>query len=150
PTLCTLKDGAGCGAGQTCSAPDDGYCVDLTCSQYDGTPKSVPFTISRNTELAIEREGEPAVFDSGYTFASKKFHSPVARTVTRIAHSPRDDDYSPGTGALLMWGRPGFSGEQGRQAQLYLLKHPLPLPVSDGGAIAFAPEFFAGMDPASG
>src|SRR5262249_17938379 len=67
PTFCTLNDGAGCAAGQTCTAPDDGYCVDLTCSQYDGTPQSTPFTIARNTELAVQREDDPSVFDTVYT-----------------------------------------------------------------------------------
>jgi hypothetical protein len=149
PIFCDVTSTLGCGVGQTCTAPEDGYCVDLTCSQYDGTPPSVPFAISRNTEVAMQREDLPNVFDSVYTFASKKFHNTTARTVTRLATSSRDDDYSPGTGALLVWGRAGFAGENGRKVALYLLKHALPLPVTNGAA-AFAPEFFAGVDQASG
>jgi hypothetical protein len=149
-TPCDLTTGQGCGFGQQCSASADGYCVDLTCSQYDGTKGSMPFAIARNTEVAVQRDDDPTVFDSVYTFASKKFHYALARTVTRLAESRRDDDFTPGTGALLIWGRPGFSAEHGRQSQLYLLKHTLPLPVTSNGTLAFAPEYFAGVDPASG
>jgi hypothetical protein len=147
---CDATTGQGCGFGQVCSASTDGYCVDLTSSQYVGTQSSMPFAIARNTELALQRDDDPAVFDSVYTFASKKFHYSLARTVTRLAEKREDDDFSPGSGALLMWGRPGFSGERGRQSQLYLLKHTLPLPVSSAGTLAFAPEYFAGVDPVSG
>jgi hypothetical protein len=149
PAPCDVTSAQGCGLGQQCTAPPDGYCVDLTCSQYDGTQSSVPFTIARNTELAVQRDDDPSTFDSVYTFASKKFHDSVARTVTRLAPSRHDDDFSPGTGALLMWGRPGFSAEHGRQSQLYLLQHSLPLQMA-AGKLAFAPRFFAGVDPTSG
>lgn len=148
-TPCDLTRGQGCGLGQQCTPSPDGYCVDLTCSQYDGTPSSVAFTVARNTEIAVQREGDPAVFDSVHTFTSKKFHYAFARTVTHLAEKRRDDDFTPGDGTLLLWGRPGFVGEQGRQSQLYLLKHALPLPVT-AGTLAFAPEYFAGVDPVSG
>ena len=146
---CDVTTGQGCSLG-LCVAPADGFCVDLTCSQYDGTDSSKPFAIARNTEIAMQRDGDPAVFDSVYTFASKKFHYALARTVTRLGATRSDHDFSPGTGALLIWGRPGFSGEHGRQTQLYLLKHTLPLPVTGQGTLPFTPQFFAGVDPASG
>jgi hypothetical protein len=150
PTLCDVATGQGCALGQRCIPPDQGYCADLTSSQYDGTPGSVPFTLAHDVELAVQHDDDPAVFDSVYTFATTKFNSVVARTVSRLSDDRRSDDFSPGTGALLMWGRPGFSGEQGRQSQLYLLKHSLPLPVNNDGTVAFAPQFFAGVDPGTG
>lgn len=139
----------GCGLGQNCVIPEDGFCVDLTCSQYDGTDETVPFAITRNSDFAVQREDTPNVFDIVHTFVSKKFHSSVARTVTRIADSPEDDDYTPGHGTLLLWGRPGFFGEAGGQAQVYLLKHDLPLDLQDG-RLAFEPDYFAGVDAATG
>ena len=149
PTLCNVA-GQGCAPGQQCMASEEGYCADLTSSQYDGTQSSLPFTLAHNVELSLQHEDDPAVFDSVYTFATTKFGGVVARTVSRLSDQRRDDDFSPGTGALLMWGRPGFSGEHGRQSQLYLLKHTLPLPVRSDGSVAFAPQFFAGVDPETG
>jgi hypothetical protein len=150
PTLCDVGTGGGCALGQQCVARDEGYCADLTSSQYDGSPGSVLFTLAHNVELSLQHDDDPAVFDSVYTFATTKFNGVVARTVARLSGGQRDNDFSPGSGALLMWGRPGFSGEHGRQAQLYLLKHPLPLPARADGAVAFAPQFFAGVDPETG
>jgi hypothetical protein len=89
------------------------------------------------------------VFDTVHTFASKKFHNPVARSVTRIGPSMREHDYSPGYGTLLLFGRAGFVAERGGQAQLYLLKHALPMEVNNG-KLLFEPEYFSGVDPESG
>ena len=150
PTLCDVATGQGCALGQQCIPRDDGYCADLTSSQYDGTPSSVPFTLAHDIELSVQHDDDPAVFDSVYTFATTKFNSVVARTVSRLSDARRDDDFSPGTGGLLMWGRPGFSGEDGRQSQLYLLKHTLPLPLGSDGTVAFAPQYFAGVDARTG
>jgi hypothetical protein len=150
PTFCDVATGQGCALGQTCTASAEGYCADLTSSKYDGTPSSVPFTLAHDVELSVQHDDEPAVFDSVYTFATTKFNSVVARTVARLSDDGRDHDFSPGTGAVLMWGRPGFSGEDGRQSQLYLLKHTLPLPLGSDGRVAFTPGFFAGVDPNTG
>jgi hypothetical protein len=150
PAVCDVTTAQGCVLGQQCVVPDEAYCVDLTSSQYDGTQNSVPFSMAQNTELAVQHDDDPSAFDSVYTFASTKFNMAVARTVSRLSDRRRDDDFTPGTGALLMWGRAGFSGEHGRQSQLYLLKHTLPLPVRSDGTVAFAPQFFAGVDPESG
>jgi hypothetical protein len=150
PTVCDTATAEGCVLGQRCVPSDQGYCVDLTSSTYDGTVSGARFVIAHNTELAVQRDDDPAAFDSVYTFASTKFSGVVARTVSRISDERRDDDFSPGTGALLVWGRPAFSQENGRQSQLYLFKHTLPLPVSSDGTVAFEPQFFAGVDPESG
>ena len=139
----------GCALGQRCVAPEHGYCVDLGSSQYDGTRKSLPYAIARSAELALQNRADPSVFDSVHTFVSKKFHNPVVRTVKRLGTTRRDYDYAPGYGGLLMWGRPAYFAEQGRQGHLYLLRHVLPLDVQDA-RLAFSPEFFAGVDPGSG
>lgn len=138
-----------CILGQQCLAPTTGYCVDLTSSQYDGTPSSLPYAIARSAEIAQQRDDDPAVFDSLYTFVSKKFHNPVARTIASFGKRSADYDYAPGYGGLLIWGRPAYFAEQGRQGHLYLLRHTLPLPLQ-AGALAFTPEFFAGVDADSG
>jgi hypothetical protein len=138
-----------CTLGQQCVAPETGYCVDLGSSQYDGTRMSLPYAIARSAEVALQSSSDPTVFDSVHTFVSKKFHNPIVRTLTRLGRTQRDYDYSPGYGGLLMWGRPAYFAEQGRQGHVYLLRHSLPLSVQDG-ALAFSPEFFAGVDADTG
>jgi hypothetical protein len=51
---------------------------------------------------------------------------------------------------LLVWGRPGFTAEEGRQAQLYLMAHRLPLRRDGRGRARLRPLYFAGVSPGSG
>lgn len=146
---CDLASGSGCELGQRCVRTPDGFCIDRSCSQYDGTASSLPFTIARDTEIAMQRADEPEVFDSVMTFASKKFHNPTARTVLRFTGGLEGNDYQPGYGTLLLWGRPGFTAEHDRQAQLYLLAHDLPLTFDAQGKLQFTPRYFAGADGAT-
>jgi hypothetical protein len=76
--------------------------------------------------------------------------NPALRTIARWSGRREGNDYASGEGALLVFGRPGFVGEGGRQVQLYLMVQPLPIAVDGAGAATLAPGYFAGVDPASG
>jgi hypothetical protein len=146
PQLCDVPTGLGCIPGQTCAATPNGVCLDPTSSQFDGTPSSLPFTLAQNTEFGIRRESEPNVYDEAFVLPTNKFDSPTARTVHAMSLFRHGNDFSPGPGWLLIWGRPGLVGEGTRQAQLYLMVHPLPLPVDRTGHVTFHPFYFAGID----
>ena len=75
-------------------------------------------------------------------FLTNKYMNLTVRAVRAFdPGDPNRRDYAPGTGALLMWGRPGFDNqnEDGEEPP-YFMYHPLPLEVS-GDQIAFAPRY---------
>jgi hypothetical protein len=51
---------------------------------------------------------------------------------------------------VLVWGRPGFAAEQGRQSQIYLLAHRLPIERERNGRWRFQPWYYAGVNPRTG
>jgi hypothetical protein len=148
PTACELATGAGCNAllGETCQPTATGLCVDPSSSQNDGTPSSERFTEGNEMEFAVEDPDDRGHYQSLATLRTNKFINTTARTVRRFGSRPSGNDYEPGSGALLVWGRPHFSAEQGRQAQLYLLVHPLPIPLAKNGRWRFRPRFYSGVD----
>jgi hypothetical protein len=148
PTACELATGAGCNPvlGATCRPTPAGLCVDPSSSQNDGTPRSERFTEGNEMEFAVEDPAQPGHYESLATLRTNKFINTTARTVRGFSFRSVANDYAPGTGALLVWGRPHFSGEQGRQAQIYLLAHPLPIPRAKDGRWRFRPRFYAGVD----
>ena len=152
PTACELATGAGCNAflGETCQPTPDGVCVDPSSSMNDGTPSSEHFTEGNEMEFAVEDPNHPGHYASMATLRTNKFINPAARTVRRMSLLPFGNDYRPGSGALLVWGRPHFAGEQGRQAQIYLLVHQLPIPRARDGRWIFHPWFYAGTDARTG
>jgi hypothetical protein len=119
-------------------------------SQNDGTPASLPFLAARQDELAVQDPTDPVVYRSGVTLATNRFINATSRTVRCFTGRACDSDYRPGHGALLVWGRPGFVAEGGRQAQLYLMAHRLPIGRDKGGQLRFRPRYFAGLHPESG
>ncbi|HKP64508.1 MAG TPA: hypothetical protein VJV78_47550 [Polyangiales bacterium] len=141
----TAAADSGCGS-RKCVPADPGFCIDPTAATYTGSGSEAA-SIARDTELGMQRESEPATFDSVFTLRSKKFHNPTARTVRAFGYGLAGNDYAPGYGQLFLWGRPGFSTPRGR-GQLYLLTHALPLSVQ-GGALDWRPQYFAGVDPTS-
>jgi hypothetical protein len=148
PALCDVATQAGCFPGQTCTASVPGYCMDPTSSQYDGTSASEPFAVARNVVFAAQRDDSPGVFDAAFVLATKKFHNVTARTVQHFSGQSQGNDYRAGHGTLLLWGRPGFTGEQGRQAQVYLMTHSLPLAFDvNQQPVDLEPQYFAGVDP---
>src|SRR5262249_58221124 len=103
-----------------------GLCVDPSSSQNDGTATSQVYTTGNEMEFAIQDPSHRGNYESVATLRTNKFINPASRNVRRFTGRPSGNDYGPGAGTLLVWGRPGFSGQQGRQAQLYLLAHRLP------------------------
>src|SRR5262249_12819146 len=147
-TACELATGAGCNAllGATCQPTPEGVCVDPSSSLNDGTPSSERFTAGNEMEFAVEDPNAPGHYESLATLRTAKFINPTARTVRRFSFLPFANDYRAGSGALLVWGRPSWAGEQGRQAQIYLLVHPLPIRKARDGHWLFHPWFYAGVD----
>jgi hypothetical protein len=147
PLVCNVGAETGCFPGQTCTATT-GFCTDPTSSQNDGTTSSLPFTIAANMDFGVQRPSSVVNYDSAAILPTNKFTNLTSRTVRRFTFVGAANDYRPGDDTVLMWGRPGFSGEQGRQAQLYLMAHKLPLPVDSNGKFKFfQPLYFAGLLP---
>jgi hypothetical protein len=145
PMMCDAVRHVGCPPNQTCQAQS--FCIDRTSSQFDdGHLSAQAASVAYYTEIAAARSGAPGVFDSVHTWLTNKFSHPAAKTVRTFTGTSTGNDYRPGTDTLLFWGRPGFIAEEGRQAQLYLMAHRLPLAVQDG-KLKFEPQFFAGVDP---
>ena len=98
---------------ETCQPTPDGVCVDPTSSQNNGTPASERFTAAWDIDFAIEDPNDRGHYESMATLRSNKFINPASRTVKRFTFLPFANDYRPGSGALLVWGRPLWDGEQG-------------------------------------
>jgi hypothetical protein len=143
---CDLATGQGCPVG-TCQPSTTGFCVDPTSSQDDGTPSSEPFTVAQTNDFAIQDPERPTHYRSIAVHRTNKFINATVRTVRRFGLVPGRNDYRPGHDALLVWGRPGYTGEQGRQAQLYLMALSLPVRRDARGEWRFQPWFFAGFHP---
>jgi hypothetical protein len=147
---CERATGAGCLPGQTCQATANGLCFDPSSSQNDGTATGIRASLAHTTEIAVQDASAPTDYRSVGTLTSNKFINVTARTVARLRGTSSGNDYGPGTDALLVWGRPGFVGEQGRQVELYLQTHRLPLPRDRAGRARLRPRFFAGVNGRTG
>ena len=147
PTACELATGFGCNPllGEVCTPTETGLCVDPTSSQNNGTPSSEVTRAANEMEFAVQDPDHRGNFESLATLRTNKFINPASRTVKRFTGIPFGNDYRPGSGALLVWGRPGFAAEQGRQAQIYLMALRLPLQKEANGRWRFQPLYFAGL-----
>lgn len=147
PTACELASGFGCNPvlGEVCTPTATGICVDPSSSQNDGSPASEVISAANEMEFAIQDRSQRGNYESVASLRTNKFINPASRTVKRFSGLPFGNDYRPGNGAVLVWGRPGFTGQQGRQAQLYLLAHPLPIPKAANGRWLFRPWYYAGV-----
>jgi hypothetical protein len=141
---CDLETAAGCLPGQTCEAGAP-VCIDPYTAQNDSSIFGETSAIAQRVELAVQG-ADPSDYRSVHTWPTSKFATLAARTVKSFSGTREGSDYAPGRGELLVWGRPGFIGEHGREAQLYLMRHRLPLAIDEGGALAFKPRYFAGLD----
>jgi hypothetical protein len=150
PPLCDLKTQAGCFPGQKCTPASTPLCVDRTSSQYNCTIGGEIAATAQNTELGVQRLDDPDTFDSVLVLPTNKFISVSARAVAHVGDGCDGNDYRPGHGQLLLWGRPRYVAEGGREAELYLMVHDLPLTLDDAGALKFQPRYFAGVDPSTG
>jgi hypothetical protein len=147
PPLCDLDTKLGCFYGQECVPAGAAVCVDVDSSQYDGSADGEIAASAGIAEWGVQREDEREVFDSVFSFRTNKFISATARTIEHLDADKDCNDYSPGHHDLLIWGRPRYSSQGEREAQLYLMTHALPLTFDDDGQLRFAPRFFAGVDP---
>ncbi len=152
PTACELATGEGCVPllGQVCTPVPEGICVDPSSSQNNGTPYSERFTVGNEVEFAVEDPSRRGHYESLATMRTNKFINTASRTVKRFNFLPFANDYRPGHGALLVWGRPFWDGEKGRQSQLYLMVHKLPIEKARDGRWKFQPWFYAGVNPRNG
>src|SRR5262249_3237641 len=125
-----------------------GYCVDENNSQNVG-PAGPAFSVAQLNDIGIQRPSHQTVYDSAVTWRTTKFTNATVRTVKRFTRTGRGSDWGPGAGALLVWGRPWFTGELGREAQLYLAVLSLPLR-GPSGRVRFRPLYYAGVDTKSG
>jgi hypothetical protein len=155
PTLgwdapCDVATGAGCIPGQRCEATATGICIDPDSSQNDGTSASLPATAAYHTHLGIQDARRPSDYRDAGTLASNKFIDVTARTVRCFSGRACGSDYTPGHGAVLIWGRPGYDVQPGRQAHMYLMVQRLPIHRNAAGALQLRPRFFAGVRPGSG
>jgi hypothetical protein len=147
PTACELGTNFGCvtALGEVCAPTENGLCVDPTSSMNDGTSRGERYLAANEMEFAVEDPNQPGHYESLATLRTAKFINPASRTVRRFTGSPFADDYRPGHGALLVWGRPSFAGEEGRQSQIYLMVHKLPIERAKNGRWIFQPWFYAGV-----
>jgi hypothetical protein len=144
-TLDPKSSANGCVPDQTCVKTD--LCVDLTSSQYtDGSFQARQGSVAYTTEIAAARSDDPSTYDSVLSWPTNKFAMPNTRSIARFTGTQDGNDYSPGYDTLLYWGRSGHLAENGRESQLYLMTHRLPLPIDAAGKLAFEPRFFAGVD----
>jgi hypothetical protein len=146
---CDLASSLGCLPGQEC-VEGPPICVDSSSAQYDGSIFGETSAIAQQVELAVQSEDAIEDFHSVLTWPTSKFATLSARTVEHFSGARAGNDYGGGHGELLVWGRPGFVGEHGREAQLYFMRHSLPIERSASGAAVFTPSYFAGLDPATG
>lgn len=147
---CDLATGAGCGLGERCEATATGICVDPDSSQGDGTSASLPATAAYHTHIGVQDAGRTSDYQDVGTIASNKFVNVTARTVRCFTGRACGGDYAPGHGAVLVWGRPGYDAQPGRQAHMYLMIHRLPLERNAAGAVRLRPRYFAGVRAKSG
>jgi hypothetical protein len=143
---CDLATGLGCLPGQECVAGAQ-VCIDPTSTQYDGSIFGETSAVAQHVELAVQGDDALHAFRSVVTWPTNKFATLSSRTVERFTGEHAGNVYAPGHGELLVWGRPGFIGEHGREAQLYLMRHGLPIELDRSGDAEFSPRYFAGLDP---
>jgi hypothetical protein len=146
---CDVASNAGCGPGETCEPSATGFCIDRTSSVVGGDPADRAFAVVHEQLIGVERPNERAHYDTVARWRTNKFINAGARSVAKFTKTGVDADWSPGGDALLVWGRPNWAREPGRQNQLHLYLAVIDLPVARSNGKprdAFTPLFFAGLD----
>jgi hypothetical protein len=147
--VCDVTRAQTCLATQQCVGTS--LCIDPNSSQYgDGHFVGQQAAVAYTLEFGKARDATPDTYDSILAWPTSKFMIPTARTVRGFTGKLAGNDYRPGHDSVLIWGRPGVSAEHEREGQLYLFTHRLPLPLDAAGKLQFAPQYFAGVDSASG
>ena len=127
-----------------------GLCVDPTNSLWLTQSAAQPQQPDRRllathwVYVAAEDPARPSVFEATTRFATAKFLNPAALTVAAFdPDDPSRNDYRDGRDTLLVWGRPWWSATGGARSLVYLLYNRL-APTTPGGAMPWAPRYFAG------
>lgn len=150
PPLCDATDRSGCPPLQTCELGDAAFCFDPTSSPADGSASGQIGAAVHVLELGLQDLDDPTTFERVATFATSKFYNLAARAVAHWSKTNQGNDYRLGDDAVLMWGRPGFIGDEDGDAQLYLMAQRLPLTAAGDGQLQLSPDYFAGTDPDTG
>ncbi len=138
--------------GSPCPADLSPQAADLVCGLIGGQPLCLDPTSTKRDDgrqayyLHVAERVGPTSYISRAMFLTNKYLNLTARAVRAFdPGNPRGRDYEPGTGALLMWGRPGFD-DQNRtgEAPPYFMYHPLPFELS-GDRIVFQPRYLRGL-----
>jgi hypothetical protein len=149
PYECDAKTKSGCFPGQSCAPVASRFCVDANSPERDGSIAGEIWSLAQDNEIGVRRPGL-TVYDSVFVWPTNKFVNLTARTVKTWSGMREGSAYEPGNGALLVWGRPGFVSEDGRQARLFLMAHRLPFAIDTDAGLQFEPQYFAGLDPSTG
>lgn len=123
-----------------------GYGLSPIAGFSDGAQAFAVFGAGGQLELGLARGDDLATYDSVVRLPAGKFSQPALRTVAKFSGQSSGSDFSSGSDAVLVWGRPALVAEHGRQAPLYFMWHRLPLARDATGQIAFEPQYFAGVD----
>jgi hypothetical protein len=145
---CSAEEAAN---GAPCPADLSPQAADLVCGLIGTQPLCLDPTSTKRDAgrqayyLHIAERVGPTAYISRAMFLTNKYLSLTVRAV-RAFDPSRDNerDYTPGSGALLMWGRPGFDEQQhDGEAPPYFMYHALPFEF-DGDQIVFRPQYFRG------
>lgn len=146
---CTPEDAAN---GAQCPTDFSAQAADLVCARVATQSLCIDPTSTRDGPGAqayylhfAERVGTTS-YVSRAMFLTNKYLNLTARAVRAFdPDDARGRDYRPGTGALLVWGRPGFD-DQNRVGETppYFMYLPLPFEVS-GDKIVFEPRYLSGV-----
>lgn len=142
------------GTSLSCSV-GPGFCQDRSSSIYDPTSAMgrAQATVVRH-DVGVTTADDPTHFKT-QTWDTQRFFNVTSRTVTDFdPHRVRGggNDYKPALGndleraGVFVWGRPQFGGigSDGRDAQLYLLWSPMPVP-DQAQRFEWKPQYFTGL-----
>jgi len=138
-------------AGAPCGTTLSPQAADLSCGLINRQPLCLDPTSTRRGDgrlayyLHIAERVGPSQYISRAMFLTNKYLNLTARTVKAFDERGHRD-YAPGTGALLVWGRPGFDDQdhESGEAPPYFLYHSLPLEVV-GDRLDFAPRYLTAL-----
>jgi hypothetical protein len=134
--------------GATCPTTYSAQAADLVCGLLGALPLCHDPTSTKRDAgtqayyLHIAERTGPTSYVTRAMFLTNKYLNITARAVRAFDPSnPQRNDYTPGTGALLMWGRPGFDElSHDGEAPPYFMYHSLPFQLA-GDRITFEPRY---------
>ena len=137
-------------SGAQCPAELSAQAADLVCGFVGTQPLCVDPTSTKHGDgsqayyLHVAERVGPTAYVSRAMFLTNKYLNLTARAVRAFDPTRQRYDYNEGTGALLVWGRPGFD-DQNRDGEMPPFFMYLPLPFElEGDQIAFHPRYFRG------